>query len=241
MNCEEYRALISCAVDGELTEEERRQLDAHLSECEDCRAYRDALLSLSEELQKPVDPPAELRERVMGSVRADVKKKKIRRFTRYGSLAACLVLVASLGLLPRRGNAKGAEAPMLMAAPAAGTVMTEAAAVNDMCTEEACAPAEAPAAPMPEPMPKTEENGLLYANSFSLPDPETVARDFLWERDGVEYGASGVETVEALGDYTPTLVDYTPTGTITAVHFDTVTVLLDETMTVFGVVENVND
>ena len=166
----------------------------------------------------------------MGSVRADVKKKKIRRFTRYGSLAACLVLVASLGLLPRRGNAKGAEVPMLMAAPAAGTVMTEAAAADTVCEPEEA----------PMPMPELKEEELLYANSFSLPDPETVARDFLWERDGVEYGASGVETVEALGDYTPTLVDYTPTGTITAVHFDTVTVLLDETVTVFGVVENVN-
>ena len=239
MNCEEYRALISCAVDGELTEEEQRQLDAHLTACGGCRAYRDALRSLSEELQRPMEPPAGLRLGVMDSVRADMRGKRLRRIRRYGSLAACLVLIASLGLLPRMGKAKSAEAPMMLqAAPAAGTVMTEAAAVNDVCTEE-CAPAEAPAAPMP--MPEPEEEELLYANSFSFPDPETVARDFLWERDGREYGECSVETVEALGDYTPTFVDYTPTGTITAVHFDPVTVLVDETMTVFGVVENVND
>ena len=232
MNCEEYRALISCAVDGELTEEEQRRLDAHLTACGDCRAYRDALLSLSEELQRPMEPPAALRLGVMDSVRADMRGKRLRRIRRYGSLAACLVLIASLGLLPRMGKAKSAEAPMMLqAAPAAGTVMTEAAAADTVCEPEEA----------PMPMPELKEEELLYANSFSFPDPETVARDFLWERDGREYGECSVETAEALGDYTPTFVDYTPTGTITAVHFDTVTVLLDETMTVFGVVEKVDD
>lgn len=230
MNCEEYRALISCAVDGELSEEERRLLDAHLRECADCRAYRDALAALSEELQKGVEAPAELRTRVMDSVRADVRKKKLRRFTRYGSLAACVVLLLSLGLLPGgKGAAKEAEAPMLM--QAAGS--TESAATADMWTAE-CESAAAPAAPMPEP----EENGeMLYANSFVLPDAETVARDYLWERYGREYGECRVETLTDLGDYTPIVVDYTPVGTITAVRFDAVTVLVDETMTVFGVIE----
>ena len=236
MNCEEYRALISCAVDGELTEEEQRRLDAHLTACEDCRAYRDALLSLSEELQRPMEPPAALRLGVMDSVRADMRGKRLRRIRRYGSLAACLVLIASLGLLPRMGKAKSAEAPMMLqAAPAAGTVMTEAATADTVCEPEE--------APVPMPEPEAAEKNMLfsYSNAAFLPDAETVARDFLWERDGREYGECSVETVEALGDYTPTLVDYTPTGTITAVHFDPVTVLLDETMTVFGVVENVND
>ena len=115
------------------------------------------------------------------------------------------------------------------------TGTTESAAgANDMCTGE-CAPAAAPAAPMP--MPEPEENGLFYANSFALPDPETVARDFLWERDGSDCGECSIETVEDLGDYTPIVVDYTPVGAITAVRFDAVTVLVDETMTVFGVIE----
>lgn len=119
---------------------------------------------------------------------------------------------------------------------AAGT-MESAAAANDMCTGE-CAPAAAPAAPMPEPMPEPEENGeMLYANSFVLPDPETVARDFLWERDGREYGECSIETVENLGDYTPIVVDYTPVGEITAVRFESVTVLVDEHLFVFGVIE----
>lgn len=234
MNCEEYRALISCAVDGELHEEELRSLQAHLTVCEDCRAYRDALAALSEELQTPMEAPAELRTRVMGSVRADMRKKKLRRFTRYGSLAACVVLLLSLGLLPKgKGAAKEAEAPMLM--QAAGT--TESAAAADMWTAES-APAAAPAAPMPEPMPVPEENGeMLYANSFVLPDPETVARDYLWERYGREYGACRVEVFESAGDYTPVLEDYEPVGEITAVAFEGVTVLVDEHLFVFGVIE----
>ena len=232
MNCEEYRAMISCAVDGELTEEEQRQLDAHLMACEDCRVYRNALRSLSEALQTPVEAPAALRSSVMGSVRAEMRKKKIRAFRRYGSLAACLVLIASLGLLPRMGKAKSAEAPMMLqAAPAAGTVMNEAAAADAVCEPEE--------APVPMPEPEAAEKNMLfsYSNAAFLPDAETVARDFLWERYGREYGDCSVEYDTGAENYTPLLESYEPVGTVTAVRFDSVTVLLDETMTVFGVVE----
>ena len=223
MNCEEYRAMISCAVDGELTEEEQRQLDAHLMACEDCRVYRNALRSLSEALQAPVEAPAALRSSVMGSVRAEMRKKKIRAFRRYGSLAACLVLIASLGLLPRMGKAKSAEAPMMM--HSAGTTESAAAA--------------APAAPVPMPEPEAAEKNMLfsYSNAAFLPDAETVARDFLWECYGREYGDCSVEYDTGAENYTPVLENYEPVGTVTAVRFDSVTVLLDETVTVFGVVE----
>ena len=227
MNCEEYRAMISCAVDGELTEEEQRQLDAHLMACEDCRVYRNALRSLSEALQTPVETPAALRSFVMGSVRAEMRKKKIRAFRRYGSLAACLVLIASLGLLPRMEKAKSAEAPMMLqAAPAAGTVLTEAAAADAVCEPE-----EAPV-----PMPEAAEKNMLfsYSNAAFLPDAETVARDFLWECYGREYGDCSLEYDANAENYTPVMEDYEPVGEITAVRFDTVTVWVDESMTVFG-------
>ena len=235
MNCEEYRAMISCALDGELTEEEQHRLDAHLRDCADCRSYRDALSGLSEALQKSVEAPAELRTRVMDSVRADMRKKKLRRFTRYGSLAACAVLLLSRGLLPKgKGTVKEAEAPAFM--QAAGTTENMAASADMIMDKRESA--AAPAAPMPEPMPEPEEDGeMLYANSFVLPDAETVARDFLWERDGREYGECSVEYDLAIESYTPVPEDYEPVGGITAVRFESVTVLLDESMTVFGVIE----
>lgn len=233
MNCEEYRAMISCALDGELSEEEQSALNSHLEKCEDCRSYRDALLELSEELRTPVEPPKALRERVMGSVQTELRRRKIRVLSRYGSLAACAVLLLSLSILPRLKTAKEAEAPMLMAS---GTA--DSAAAADTWTET-YAVAEAAAAPMSEPIPEPEEanGGLMFANSFVLPDPETVARDFLWERNGTEYGECSVEILESAGDYDPVLEDYEPVGEITAVRFENVTVLVDETARVFGLEE----
>ncbi len=222
MSCEEYRSMISCAVDGELSEEEKRALEAHLSDCEDCRAYREALGALTEELQALPEPPAELKNRVMDSVKAELRRKKLRRLTRYGSLAACLALALGLGLFRFGGrDAKSAAAPMTMMAPAAGmTESASATAENDIC--EAAEATE-------------EESMMLMANA--LPDAEAVARSFLYERDGRDYGECSIEYGESVGDYTPVLEDYTPVGQITAVHFETVTVLLDESLSVFGLVE----
>ena len=90
---------------------------------------------------------------------------------------------------------------------------------------------------MPEPE-AAEKNMLFsYSNAAFLPNVETVARDFLWERDGREYGDCSLEYDANAENYTPVMEDYEPVGTVTAVRFDSVTVLLDETMTVFGVVE----
>ena len=47
MSCEDYRALISAALDGELSGEEQRTMEEHLAGCEECRAYREALRELS--------------------------------------------------------------------------------------------------------------------------------------------------------------------------------------------------
>ena len=37
MSCNNYKVLISAAVDGELTPAERKLLDGHLAECPGCR------------------------------------------------------------------------------------------------------------------------------------------------------------------------------------------------------------
>ena len=44
--CEEFAPLLSAFVDGELTEEERAEVLAHVSECEKCRRLLGELTAL---------------------------------------------------------------------------------------------------------------------------------------------------------------------------------------------------
>ena len=46
-DCRYFEELISARLDGELTEQEEIALRAHLEECENCRAYRDALRAVT--------------------------------------------------------------------------------------------------------------------------------------------------------------------------------------------------
>jgi len=50
MNCEEFRALITARVDGELPPDRQRLLDEHLAGCESCRRELADMAKLKEEL-----------------------------------------------------------------------------------------------------------------------------------------------------------------------------------------------
>jgi cell division protein FtsB len=73
MNHEEYKEMLELAALDALGESELRALQTHLAECEECRAelaeLRDAAAALVY-LTTPVKPPAELRARILESVRA---------------------------------------------------------------------------------------------------------------------------------------------------------------------------
>lgn len=66
--CEAYWELISASLDGALTPEEQAQLDAHLSECPDCRAMWEQLSGLEPELMELETPSADFADRVMAEV-----------------------------------------------------------------------------------------------------------------------------------------------------------------------------
>ena len=51
--CEEFAPLLSAFVDGELTEEERAEVLAHVSECEKCRRLLGELTALHAALGEP--------------------------------------------------------------------------------------------------------------------------------------------------------------------------------------------
>lgn len=136
--CERALDLISLRLDGPLSSEERRELDAHLEQCPACRAaareleeVEGALVQLGE-----CDPPPQLVSGVMERVRADSAPAKVvplwRRPAFRGALGIAACAALCIGLLPQMaglssgsGNSTAAPADAAASqaassAPAAG-------------------------------------------------------------------------------------------------------------------------
>ena len=94
--CERYQEMISAMVDGELSEEQRQELEAHLAVCPDCQALLRAFTALSDELRMPASVPEDLCASVMA--RAAAPRPVHFAWRRWGALAACLVLVGAAAL-----------------------------------------------------------------------------------------------------------------------------------------------
>ncbi len=113
--CEEYTAALSAFADGELNENERNELLAHLEHCEACRDKLSELMILHtmfEELPE-LDAPEGFSERVLERVHEEKRAKKRSRRAWPRVLAACFALVvisaAALNILPRDGSDKAAN------------------------------------------------------------------------------------------------------------------------------------
>ena len=127
---DEYIALISAAVDGAITPEERTRLETHLARCPDCsRIYEDfsALHTTLGDLPVPTQVPAGLAEKVLEAVEKDnlipFTPKKSPVWKRWGASAAAIALVAAGGRMIWLGQqAVSADA----APPAARMARTEA-------------------------------------------------------------------------------------------------------------------
>lgn len=95
-HCEQYTALISAAVDGELTEAEHRELMDHLAKCPACRevyAQMSAMHLAFAELDD-IPLPGDLTGDVMAKVRAQGQIKRPRHYWwQVGAAAACCALV----------------------------------------------------------------------------------------------------------------------------------------------------
>lgn len=113
--CEEYTAALSAFADGELNENERNELLAHLEHCEACRDKLSELMILHtmfEELPE-LDAPEGFSERVLDRLHAEEHAKKRHRRAWPRVLAACFALLvvtaAALNILPRAGSDKAAN------------------------------------------------------------------------------------------------------------------------------------
>lgn len=102
MNCKRYEELMSAALDGELSAQERQELDRHLAECPACAALFDELREQCAALRElDCSFPDGLHDQIMNSL-PEQEKVPVRRavhWRRWGAMAACLVLVAAARLL----------------------------------------------------------------------------------------------------------------------------------------------
>lgn len=146
MSCDQYIELISAALDGELTADERRELDRHLAGCPSCDALFEELSANSRAMRDLDVPfPADLHDRILNNLPtqdAPAKKGKVIAWKRWipVAAAACLVLVVSLlpGGKPAMDSApgapdmasNGAPAPVVDA-PAGDSAKAEAAEYDD--------------------------------------------------------------------------------------------------------------
>lgn len=134
MACDRYIELMSAALDGACTADERNELDSHLAVCPEC-AELFGILSTNANAMRELDceMPADLKSRIMSSLPAQeqpAKQGKVIHWKRWAPVAAaaCLVLVISLvpGLF-RAGSTEN-SAP---AAPGAAPVPSSAPAMLD--------------------------------------------------------------------------------------------------------------
>ena len=128
-NCSEYRELISASLDGALTPEDQEKLDAHLSECPDCRAMWEQLSALEPELMELSEPSEGFADRVLAAAETleqdipftnlpqDRKpgRETLRRVNAWwkpiGVIAACCVFVLGGGWFVTHMWSAGSAAP----------------------------------------------------------------------------------------------------------------------------------
>ena len=122
MTCEQALEAMSAALDGELSAEERKELDEHLNTCPACAALMKELSGQSLLLrQLDCDVPTGLDARILSALPEQprpAKKGKIIHWRRWGTLAACLILALWGGSALTNGLRMGADAALnSMAAP----------------------------------------------------------------------------------------------------------------------------
>ena len=127
MTCEQYIELMSAALDGECTADERKALDSHLAVCPEC-AELFGILSANANAMRELDcdMPADLKSRILSSLPAQeqpVKQGKVIHWKRWAPVAAAACLVLVISLVPgmfRAGSSENSApaAPVPSSAPA---------------------------------------------------------------------------------------------------------------------------
>lgn len=97
-DCEKCREMISCLLDGELSQAEQSLVREHIASCPECRSVYDAFSAVSEQMHEEEPLPDGLHEKIMSGIKARPKKKTGIVWIKYLSVAACLALVIFAGV-----------------------------------------------------------------------------------------------------------------------------------------------
>ena len=97
-DCEKCREMISCLLDGELSQAEQSFVREHIAACPECRSVYDAFSAVSAQLHEEEPLPDGLHEKIMSGIKAKPKKKTGIAWIKYLSVAACLALVIFAGV-----------------------------------------------------------------------------------------------------------------------------------------------
>lgn len=97
-DCEKCREMISCLLDGELSQAEQSFVREHIAACPECRSVYDAFSAVSVQLHEEEPLPDGLHEKIMSGIKAKPKKKTGIVWIKYLSVAACLALVIFAGV-----------------------------------------------------------------------------------------------------------------------------------------------
>ena len=196
MNCDRMGELLDRLLDGELTEEERRAMEAHGRECPACAEAIRATMqmkALFAGMETEADVPLEAQARWRGAVKAEAAAQSRRRMIRWiASAAAAVVAVAGISL-----SLNGRNAPN----KSTGTMAME----QSYEAVEAAGAAEAGTAPAPEataePARELPVSVDAVSNNAAAPvstsAPAPVQPDVALE--SVEFAAAGSAVVEADG------------------------------------------
>ena len=176
MTCEEALVLLSGHLDGANTPEEEARLEDHLARCPDCRRILDAYTAMDQGiLELSEEPPAQLHDRIMAAVAAEVKPRRRRRIRpAVMGLAAAAVLCLALGLgyLPRQ-----TEEPTQPVARVNNTLADALPAQEespDVATRELPSNAAAPATFSAEPETAVESLLVELGDNAASPAVETI-------------------------------------------------------------------
>ena len=205
MSCEKYTELMSAALDGVCTAEERRELDSHLAVCPECAALFN-ILSANAKAARDLDceVPADLKSRIMSSLPAQeqpAKQGKVIHWKRWipVAAAACLILVVSLIPGSMGGLSKDSmneSAPG--AAPVASSVIDsrdgDAYGIHDTAEEPQANAENYGGATPAEPMPSCEPANPGY----TLSNPQAIRVHY---GATPESGAVIVDSVKSLEEY----------------------------------------